>query len=219
MSTADIEPGDNNPGDSDELTTWLARAIEGDRDALGRLLEVHASELRRAIDGKIDSKWRSQLSEDDVLQQTYADAFLGIRRFKAGHASSLRAWLITLARNNLRDAIRHLQASKNGGGTNRAQPGSDESYHRLMQQISANISTPSIKAARGETSEQLTAAIRRLPSNYARIIEAFDLGDTSAEEIACEFECSIGAFYMRRARAHAMLARQLSKLSGEYNSE
>lgn len=202
----------DEPNQADPTRALLRNAISGDHDALGKLLEFHAADVRRAIEGKIDVCWRTMLSEDDVLQQTFIDAFQAIGRFNVDSADAFRNWLITMARNNLRDAVRHLQAAKSGGKQDRIRPGSDESYHRLMQEISADQSTPSLQARREEDNQHLQAAIERLPAAYSRIVQAHDLGGAPAQELALELGCSVGAFYMRRARAHAMLARLLSKL-------
>ena len=182
-------------------------AVKGDRSAIGQLLENYAPEVRRAIEGKIDQRWRSLLSEDDVMQQTFADAFVGLPKLKPDSMRSLKNWLITLAMNNLRDAVRHLHTAKSGGQAAQVKAGSDESYYRLMQDISASMSTPSVKAARTETHEKLQACIKKLPAAYAKIIEAYDLEGQSAEDVARQAGCSLGAMYMRRSRAHTLLAR------------
>lgn len=191
----------------------LQRAVSGDREALGKLLENHSGSVRRSLEGKIDGRWQSQLSEDDVLQQTFADAFQGIHRFHGESEDAFRKWLICIARNNLLDALKHIRAAKSGGLSSRAIPGSDESYHRLMQEISAGQSTPSMHVARVETNERLENAITRLPPAYSLIVRSYDLGSKSAEDLAKELGCSTGAFYMRRSRAHAMLAKLLEGAS------
>ena len=55
----------------DEL---LQQACDGDEKALGKLLDLHAPELRRVVAGKLSTKWQSLLSEEDVLQETFTDA-------------------------------------------------------------------------------------------------------------------------------------------------
>ena len=74
----------------------LGKAVGGDEQALTALLEEHAPELRRRLAGGIPKRWRALLSEDDVLQQTYVDAFRDIRRFVGDQESAFRGWLETL---------------------------------------------------------------------------------------------------------------------------
>lgn len=187
----------------------IAEACRGDRQALGQLLTLYAPQLRKRIEGKIDSRWQSQLNEDDILQQTFADAFLGITRFQWNGPGSFIAWLSTLARNNLNDAVKHLQTVKSGGRERRASTSSDESYHQLMHHIAASTSTPSFKAARGESQRELLAALERLPANYRAVIQGYDLDGTPADVLAEQLKCSTGALYMRRSRALSLLAELL----------
>ncbi len=104
----------------DEL---LQQACEGDEAALGKLLDRHTPELRRVVAGKLSTRWQSLLSEEDVLQETFTDAFLDIDQFKPGPDSAFLAWLTTLATRNLLDAIRMLEADKRGGRVRRVTPG------------------------------------------------------------------------------------------------
>jgi len=124
----------------DEL---LQQACEGDEKALGKLLDLHTPELRRVVARKLPARWQSLLSEEDVLQQTFTDAFLDINQFKPGRDSVFLAWLTTLATHNLLDAIRMLEADKRGGRVRRVTPGaSDESYAKLMGELGGTATTP-----------------------------------------------------------------------------
>ena len=97
----------------------LQQACDGDEKAWGDLLKLHTPELRRVVAGKLSAKWQSLLSEEDVLQETFTDAFLDINQFKPGSDSTFLAWLTTLATPNLLDAIRILEAAKRGGDVRR----------------------------------------------------------------------------------------------------
>ncbi len=195
--------------DSSNELRLVTKAIAGDREALGSILEQYAPQVRRTLEGRIDARWRSVLSEDDILQQTFADAFLGIKRFQYHGSISFVAWLNTMARNNLNDAVKHLQSAKSGGKEARVSPSSDESYHRLMHEIAAMTSTPSMKVARTENHAELHLAIKRLPASYAHVIQKYDLEGISADELAKEMGCSVGALHMRRSRALVMLGELL----------
>src|SRR5436190_709453 len=90
----------------------LPRAVAGDREALAALLERHGPAVRVRLRNAIPVRWQSVLSIDDVLQQTYADAFLDIERFDPAGSATFATWLKTLANRNLIDAIRALEAEK-----------------------------------------------------------------------------------------------------------
>jgi DNA-directed RNA polymerase specialized sigma24 family protein len=76
----------------------LSEAIEGDSIALGTLLKHHADELARCI--RLDDRWNAQFDINDVLQVTFLEAFLRIRRFKPDGPGNFIGWLLTIAKNN-----------------------------------------------------------------------------------------------------------------------
>jgi DNA-directed RNA polymerase specialized sigma24 family protein len=114
-------PGDAGP---------FQRAASGDGEAIGSLLAGHAAAIRRAIARDLPHRHRAVLGEDDVLQQTWVDAFHGFGAFartlsgwgraREGEAA-LGAWLLILARRNVLDAVRMLDADKRGGRRPRSQ--------------------------------------------------------------------------------------------------
>jgi len=199
-------------------STLVDAAAAGDQDALERLLERHAPELRRRIAGLMPRRWRSLLSDDDILQQTYADAFLSISRLQTRDEDVFLSWLARMARRNLIDAVRMLDAEKRGGGRRRVEPGG-ESGLALYEVLGGTSQTPSRQAARIEAGQALDQALRRLPAEYQRVVRMFDLEGRSIEEAAEAMGRTTGATYMLRIRAHRMLceimgteSKYLSKL-------
>ena len=197
----------------------LGKAIEGDEQALTELLEKYGSGVRRGLAGDIPKRWRSLLSEDDVLQQTYVDAFRDIRRFDGEDEGSFRRWLETLAKRNLLDAVKMLEADKRGGDRRRVEPGpGDESIVGLYEMLGGTTSTPSRIAARREARDVLTQALESLPGDYRQVIEMYDLSGRSIEEVASALQRSHGATYMLRARAHRLLC-EIMGTAARYLSE
>lgn len=184
----------------------LRQACDGDETALGKLLDMHTPELRRAVAGKLSTKWQSLLSEEDVLQETFTDAFLDIHQFKPGPDSVFLAWLTTLATRNLLDAIRMLEADKRGGRVQRVTPtASDESYADLMGELGGTATTPSGHAARDEAKAALDQAIAQLPDHYCRVIRMYDLEERPLADVAEAMNRSRGATSIMRHRAIRML--------------
>src|SRR5262249_28717362 len=83
---------------TDSEGSLLANAIGGDSTALTELLERHSSGIRSNLTGAIPASCQSLLSVDDVLQETYIDAFLGIHKFQPSGDAAFGAWLTTMAR-------------------------------------------------------------------------------------------------------------------------
>lgn len=204
---------------SESYENLMARAIGGDHQALTALLEHHGPAVRQGLGGKIPRRWQSVLSADDVMQQTYTDAFISIRQFVNRGEDSLLRWLSTLAKRNLLDALEMLEAEKRGGGRQRITGvGSEDSFVALYDLVAGAHSTPSRHAARDEARVALERAIGELPETYRRLIEMYDLQGQPVGEVAVALNRSHGAIYMLRARAHRQL-RDIMGSASKYLSD
>lgn len=195
----------------------LDRAVEGDRDAVARLLEQHGPQVRRVLAGRIPIRWQGVLSIDDVMQETYIDAFLDIRRFDPRDDASFTAWLTTLARRNLLDALRMLDAEKRGRNYRQVHASPEESLAMLYERIGGASSTPSHAASRAEAYQSLQYAVAQLPEAYRTVIEMYDLQGQSIDAVAARLHRSPGAVFMLRARAHRHVG-QLMGAASQYLS-
>ncbi|MBP7937718.1 MAG: sigma-70 family RNA polymerase sigma factor [Phycisphaerae bacterium] len=192
----------------------IDKAICGHRDALTVLLEQYGPSMRQGLTGKIPPRWRSVLSEDDVMQQTYADAARYISRFRLVEADSFPRWLATLRNNNLRDAIEGLEGKipviPQGVG--------DDSLNTLIERLSGTTSTPSRCASREENEACLKRAIGQLPEAYARVVRMYDLEGRPIGEVAAALGRSQGAVFMLRARAHSRLQELMGSASDYFTT-
>lgn len=197
----------------------MDRAIGGDRDALVTLLERHGPMVRQGLAGAIPRRWQSVLSVDDVMQQAYTEVFLGIGRFVPQGDSAFAAWLATLAKHNLLDAVKTLGAQKRGGDRRRIQPSTnDDSFVGLYELLGGTTTTPSRHAARNEARVTLERAIQILSPVHRRVVEMYDLDGRPVEEVAAALNRSVGAIYMLRARAHVRL-REIMGTASKYLSD
>jgi RNA polymerase sigma-70 factor, ECF subfamily len=190
------------------IEALLPRAVAGDREALTALLESHAPELRGVLGVELERVWQAQIDLDDLLQVTYLEAFLRVRKFASGPAA-FRAWLLQIGRNNLRDAVKELSRAKRPDPRHRVQQTYEESCQDLLDLLSASATTPDRRAARAEMVGLMQIAIKALPNSYQRVVEMFDLQGQPAAEVAAVLGRSEGAVYMLRARAHDRLREVL----------
>ena len=197
----------------------LREAVAGDRTALACVLREHSSCIRSAVAGQIPRRWRSVLSEQDVVQQTFADAVRDIGRFTGTDEVSFAAWLVRLAQCNLRDGLRSLEAHKRGGNRNRVGVGgSGDSVLALVEVLSASGTTPSGHVAANEIRAVLEESISRLPETYRRVVQLYDLDGNPVTHVAQTLNRSPGAVFMLRARAHRQL-RELMGATTQYFSD
>jgi RNA polymerase sigma-70 factor (ECF subfamily) len=193
---------------------WLSDAIAGDAEALCSLLKHYGPELRRRMAGKIAQKWRTVLEPDDVLQVTFIEAFQDMGRFQPQGPGSFLAWLTHLAENNLRDALKELGRAKRPDPRKRVtSPQGEDSCVTLFNLLGTATSTPSRVAMRHEISRELTAAMGKLPTDYAKVVRMYDLECRPVAEVATAIGRSEGAVYMLRSRAHDRLRELLASAS------
>ncbi|MDM8005421.1 MAG: RNA polymerase sigma factor [Phycisphaerae bacterium] len=192
----------------------LRRATGGDEKALVELLEQHDAQLRHRLAGKIPERWQSILSEEDVLQQTYCDAFVDIGSLRGRTHAAFVAWLLTLADRNLLDAIRMLETDKRGGNWHRIEPSADcDTFVTLFEYLGGTSKTPSRQAAREEAKAALEKALRSLPEAHRRVVMMYEIGGRSLEEVAKALDRTTGAAWMMRCRALRRLAEMMGTAS------
>ena len=192
----------------------VERAVGGDRAALTELLERHGPHVLASLAGEIPLRWQSVLAREDVLQQTYTDAFLCIGQLESRNEVAFGAWLVRLARRNLLDALRMLEAEKRGGGRRRVDAADvAESCVMLYEMLGGSSNTASREAAMHEAEEKLKEKIEDLPEIYRQVIRMYDLEGRSVEEVSAALHRSEGAVFMLRARAHRRLAELMGTVS------
>jgi len=185
-------------------------AVRGNKDSIEELLGRHGPALRERFRNDIPRRWRALLTIDDLMQEAYTDAFLGIAEFAWQGDGSFQRWLSTIVRNNLLHALQMLEAEKRGG---KRQPidvrNPQESIARLCELLSGTTTSPSGQAVKRESCVALERAIQRLPDDYRRVVQLYDLEGRAIEDVAAAFDRRPGAVYMLRARAHRALQKML----------
>lgn len=179
----------------------LQAAQQGDPDALSRLLARHSAMVRAAV--QIQPHWQSLIDPDDILQVTYAEAFLRIGSFSAECETAFGHWLAVMARNNLRDAIRALEAEKRPDPRKRVDNG--EGYLDFAESLGVTTSTPSRAASRQEIKAVVEQALGMIPADYAQAVRLIDLEGLPSAAVAVRLQRSRGAVVMLAVRGRARL--------------
>ncbi|MGE3181525.1 MAG: RNA polymerase sigma factor [Phycisphaerae bacterium] len=186
---------------SDTSEHLIEDAIRGNRDALASLLEASGPRLRQLLVNQIGPEFRSLLDIDDVLQVTFLEAFLRIGRLEDRGNEAFLSWLTTIARNNLRDAIRELQRKKRKPPGQKIEVPRRSSSIGLLDQIGWTSTTPSRKVSDREIEVQVDLALSRLPEDYERVLRLYELEGYDVDAVARLMGRSEGAIFMLRARA------------------
>lgn len=180
----------------------LSAARDGDHEAVAELLRRASPALRAHVEGEIGAAWRPYLTADDVLQETYLDAFKSIHRFVPDGESSLLRWLKRIASHNIADAIRGISTERADGRRAPRQVVGFDPYVALLTGLTGGTGTSvSGRFVRAEATALLKRTVQRLPDEQRAIVERFDLMGMSMHTVAAELRKTVGAAYLLRKRA------------------
>ncbi len=172
----------------DELL--VERFSRGDEAAFNSIVERYSSDI--AILANRLLGWPGEV--DDVMQDIFLAAFIGLKRFRRD--CSLKTWLFTITINKCR-SYRYRQKLR---------------QTRTIPIKDFKASLPHVETADKETYEQVRRAVAALPAKYREPIVFKYLQEFSTDETSRILGVSQNALEVRLSRARKMLRQELSKI-------
>jgi len=160
----------------DALNAWACAAARGDAVAFADLVRATQADVWRTCAALVDTQ-----SADDLVQETYIKAHRALPRF-AGE-SSVRTWLIAIARHVCVDEIRSRSRQRRLLTSQPSRPSSVEP-------------TPGI---------ELGLLVSALPADRREAFVLTQVIGLSYDEAAAVCKCPVGTIRSRVARARADL--------------
>jgi RNA polymerase sigma-70 factor (ECF subfamily) len=199
--------GITGPSDADALpfptlsdSEIVRRVRAGDLASFEVLIRRHNQRIYRAARAIL----RDQTEVEDVMQQTYVNAFTHLHQFE--ERSRFSTWLTRIAVN---EAIGRRQRMHQG-------------THATGDEVAAAISpqpTPEHLAYAGELQRLLEEAVDGLPDAYRAVFMLRDIEGLSTSETGDALELGDEAVKTRLHRARAMLRSVVaSRIGGAANS-
>lgn len=174
------------------------------------LLDLHEKLVRQRIAELLPNAIRRRVAVSDVLQDTRIEAVQAVERFEYRGKGSFRAWLLGVATNQARKAVRrHLATAKRSRRkeVSRAQR-LDTAMHAL------DVVTPSQVVMAEELQENIRGALRALPDDYREVLRLCREEDLTIREAALRMGRSRDATKKLYGRALTKFAEILKKLQG-----
>jgi len=206
--------------DSGETQELIARAKQGDADAVARLLDRHRDALRRMIDLRLDRQIERRVDASDIVQDVLVDANRRLASYLESPDMPFHLWLRHMAKDRLIDAHRrHRGAARRSVSREQslqapAMP--DESALDLAAQLRDHREmTPATAATRHELEARFLAAVDQLEEVDREVILMRHFEHLSNQEVARSLGLSEPAAGMRYLRA----VRRLRVLLNEPESE
>jgi RNA polymerase sigma-70 factor, ECF subfamily len=176
----------DQPSDDDLMT----RIAGGDRDAFALLYRRFRADVYRFalhVSG-------SRPVADDVTQDVFMAMIHDASRYRPGR-SSVRAWLLGVARNHVRRAR-----------ARRVDSALDETAAAAVAAVDAD---PLPGLVRRQNLEALRRGVLALPVKYREAVVLCDLEELSYADAAAALRCAIGTVRSRLHRGRTLLARRL----------
>jgi len=190
-------------------------AASGDRVAMGRLLILTDEPLRKRISRRITADLQGALSAEDVLQETYVEAYKHIGQFEPhGHRAFCR-WLTTIADRKLVDLVRALRAAKRPPRHREQRIPDDRSvsFLTLGQLADKHGETPSKVMAGREAVQAVQVALAALPEACRKAIWMRHIEGKPVKEIAAALGRTERAVHQLCYRGLALLREEMGSRS------
>src|SRR5688572_24863225 len=100
---------------SDDTVDLIQRAVRGERAALERLLLDYFARLSAHIERRMPTPLQSVVGVEDIVQSTFTNVFQSIAQYEVRDGATFLSWLLAIADNQLRDAVRAHKCKKRGG--------------------------------------------------------------------------------------------------------
>lgn len=194
--------------DADQL---LARARQGDGEALGALLEFYRSYLVLLARLSIDHRLQGKADPSDVVQETFLQAHRAFAQFRGTSERELVGWLRQILGSRVAKLVRryHQTQSRDVKLERALDADLDESSRALGKGLIAQQSTASQHASRREQAVLLANAIERLPDDYREVIVLHHLQALPFDEVARRMQRTAGAVEKLWIRGLVQLRRLL----------
>lgn len=201
----------------DTTQTCLARALAGDAQARGELLERHMARLRAFVRPRLGARLRARESSQDVVQSVVREALRGMDGFELREASGgdgFARWLLRVADSKLKSRGRFWSRLRRGAAAEAR--ASELELERLTDH---GAPSPSGAARSREELERLEAAFATLPPAWREVVVLVRLQGLGHAEAARRMGRTESATRTLLSRALARLATELELTGTEESPE
>jgi len=190
----------------------LERAKQGDREAVGGLLDQHRSRLRRMVVVRMDPRLGARVDPSDVIQETFVVAVDRLGDYLAQPSLPFYVWLRQIALGRLIDLHRrHLVAKRRNIDREEPLELPDASAAELAGQLAASAVEPLRRILREEVRARIHATIARLGRTDREILVLRHLEELDLSHCAAVLGISEEAVRKRYLRALAHIGRMLQE--------
>lgn len=197
------QPADT-PFRDDASRALLARATQGDAEAVEQLLQQHLPGLRAYIRLKAGPTLLARESSSDLAQSVCREVIENAARFRYDGEGAFRKWLFTTALRKIADRYEYYGAQKRAIGRERPTDGDD-----AVLDACRGFYTPSRQAAAREDLARLEVCFQGLDEDKREVILLSRMVGLTHAQIAAEMGRSEVAVRKLLSRALSELAERM----------
>lgn len=216
-----LEPDDTNRSRQDAsrgVQRLLAAAREGHDDAFGRVFETFRRHLMLVAHRELPQALRGKVGPSDLVQETAVDAQRGFAGFRGTTAEECFAWLRSILRNNVIDAVRRYETALKRA-TGREISLATEAGRRQGGMVELPHGLPDGSAIRREDADVLAHALDRLSDDHRTVLQLRYWEGLSFVEIGTRLQRSPDAVRKLWYRAVERLQEEMSRESARERDE
>jgi RNA polymerase sigma-70 factor (subfamily 1) len=113
---------------------------------------------------------RARVTEDDVLQETFLEAYRSLDRITEPGEESFARWLFAIAENRIRDLAKYHGAGKREAAREKPLQGTTPDDPGPLARLVAAVTSPAGRARRSELARRLAACLDRLSEELREIV-------------------------------------------------
>lgn len=197
----------------DPVDAITQRLIDGDENALGEAFDNYNQRFRQIIFFRLDRRLAVRIDEDDIIQETYCDAFKRIESYTSDPKVSLFVWLRSILQQTMIDLHRkHLGAAMRSVAREisvNEKFNAQATSMSLAFQLIGNETSPSQAAMRDEMAEQVRSTIDSMEPIDREILALRHYEELTNSEIAEVLEITQATASVRYVRAVERLKKYL----------
>jgi RNA polymerase sigma-70 factor (ECF subfamily) len=196
--------------DTAETCGLLEQIGQGDRQALGQLLERYRPRLHAFVEARLDPRLRSRLDPSDVVQEVQLEVTRRMDDFVNRNPMPFHLWIRKTAYERLLKVHRdHRRRARRSVDREVALP--DRSSLLLANPLLAGASSPSQQMAAQEFADRVSGAVAELPQPDREILLMRHAEELPYAEIGCLLEIEAEAARKRYGRALLRLRNVLKE--------
>jgi RNA polymerase sigma-70 factor (ECF subfamily) len=196
--------------DSAETRGLLEQVAQGDRQALGRLLQRYRPRLQAFIGARLDPRVRSRVDPSDVVQEVQLEVTRRMDDFLNRKPMPFHLWVRKTAYERLLKVQRdHRRRARRAVGREVALP--EHSSLLLARPLLAGASSPSEQLAAREFADRVSLAVAELAEADRDILLMRHAEQLHYAEIACLLDIEVDAARKRYGRALLRLRKVLKE--------